>query len=149
MFVPEPQPDRRCFVAYVSLVRNAARLKHRPHVKLIQAMKHQAFGWPFVVGVILVGNTVAADDVKQATRHHASADLVRRTSSLSASATEAVSAATVATNQVRPAIVTNTSAAALPSLPPEVTELRFNEFFRQPIGPRGLEYTEKLRSLEG
>ena len=38
---------------------------------------------------------------------------------------------------------------ALPPLPPGVTELVFNEFFRQPIGPRGLEYTEKLRSLEG
>lgn len=38
---------------------------------------------------------------------------------------------------------------ALPPLPSGVSELKFNEFFRQPIGPRGLEYTDQLRSLEG
>lgn len=38
---------------------------------------------------------------------------------------------------------------ALPPLPPGVSELKFSDFFRQPIGPRGLEYTDQLRSLEG
>jgi hypothetical protein len=57
--------------------------------------------------------------------------------------------------QVVPAdvVVTNSSVAratlALPALPASVTELKFNEFFAQPIGPRGLELTEKLRGLDG
>lgn len=38
---------------------------------------------------------------------------------------------------------------ALPPLPPGVTELKFNEFFRSPTGPRGLELTDTLRRLEG
>jgi hypothetical protein len=37
----------------------------------------------------------------------------------------------------------------LPPPPPGVTDLRFNEFFILPIGPLGLEPTEKLRSLDG
>ena len=35
----------------------------------------------------------------------------------------------------------------LPPLPEGVSELSFNEFFKMPIGPRGLEPTEKLLSL--
>jgi hypothetical protein len=38
---------------------------------------------------------------------------------------------------------------ALPPLPEGVTELRFNEFYKMPVGPRGLEPTEKLLSLRG
>ncbi len=37
----------------------------------------------------------------------------------------------------------------LPSLPSDVTELRFEEFYKSPVGPRGLEPTEKLLSLNG
>lgn len=37
----------------------------------------------------------------------------------------------------------------LPPLPAGVTELKFNEFFVNPVGPRGLEFTEKLRGLDG
>ena len=37
----------------------------------------------------------------------------------------------------------------LPPLPTGVTELKFNEFFVNPVGPRGLELTEKLRGLDG
>lgn len=37
----------------------------------------------------------------------------------------------------------------LPPLPAGVTELKFNEFFVNPVGPRGLELTEKLRGLAG
>ena len=40
-------------------------------------------------------------------------------------------------------------AADLPPVPPGVTELKFSEFFRQPVGSRGLEFTEKARSLDG
>ena len=36
----------------------------------------------------------------------------------------------------------------LPPIPADVTELKFTEFFA-PIGDRGLEYSEKLKSLEG
>ena len=38
---------------------------------------------------------------------------------------------------------------ALPPLPAGVTELKFNEFFVNPVGPRGLELTDKLRGLDG
>jgi hypothetical protein len=41
------------------------------------------------------------------------------------------------------------STNALPPLPPSVGKLKFSKFIRQPIGQRGLEYSEKLRSLEG
>jgi hypothetical protein len=37
----------------------------------------------------------------------------------------------------------------LPPLPAGVEELKFSEFFQQPVGPRGLEYTEKLQRLNG
>jgi len=39
--------------------------------------------------------------------------------------------------------------AELPPLPAGVTDIKFNEFFRQPIGSRGLEFTGKLRGLDG
>jgi hypothetical protein len=37
----------------------------------------------------------------------------------------------------------------LPPPPPGITDLKFNEFFVLPVGPLGLEPTEKLRSLDG
>ncbi len=37
----------------------------------------------------------------------------------------------------------------LPPAPADVTDLSFREFFRSPIGPRGLEPTAKLTSLSG
>ena len=37
----------------------------------------------------------------------------------------------------------------LPRLPKGVAELKFSEFFLRPVGTRGLELTEKLRSLDG
>src|SRR5882672_2473916 len=36
----------------------------------------------------------------------------------------------------------------LPPAPPGVTDLKFSELFK-PIGPRGLEYSDKLRALDG
>jgi hypothetical protein len=120
-------------------------------MKLTQAMKRKNFGRYFLVGVLITGNTVVADDVKLATGQPASADLVRRGSLESlplASATEAAFAATVTTNQL-PLSAEGANPSPLPPLSPDVTELRFSEFFRSPIGPRGLEFTDKLRSLEG
>lgn len=37
----------------------------------------------------------------------------------------------------------------LPPLPPGTTELKFSDFFVTPVGPRGLELTDKLRGLDG
>jgi hypothetical protein len=37
----------------------------------------------------------------------------------------------------------------LPPPPPGVTDIKFREFFKMPIGPQGLEPTEKLISLNG
>jgi len=41
------------------------------------------------------------------------------------------------------------SAAPLPPLPDGVTELKFAEFYKTPVGLRGLEPTDKLRRLAG
>jgi hypothetical protein len=38
---------------------------------------------------------------------------------------------------------------ALPPLPPGVEALEFSEFFKTPVGPRGLELTGRLKSLDG
>ncbi|HEY5894688.1 MAG TPA: hypothetical protein VIT91_15815 [Chthoniobacterales bacterium] len=38
---------------------------------------------------------------------------------------------------------------SLPPAPAGVTDLKFGEFFKSPVGPRGLELTEKLQSLNG
>ena len=46
-------------------------------------------------------------------------------------------------------ITIHATSATLPPLPAGVTELKFNEFFVNPVGPRGLELTEKLRGLDG
>ena len=48
-----------------------------------------------------------------------------------------------------PVTKTTAQSQALPPLPPDVTELRFNEFFKLPVGSFGLEATEKLLSLRG
>jgi hypothetical protein len=37
----------------------------------------------------------------------------------------------------------------LPPLPAGVSELKFDEFFVHPVGPKGLKFTEKLRKLDG
>ena len=41
------------------------------------------------------------------------------------------------------------AAPALPRLPAGVAELKFGDFFVTPVGPRGLELTDKLRQLDG
>jgi hypothetical protein len=51
----------------------------------------------------------------------------------------------------RPASAGNMAqpAPVLPALPDGVAELKFGDFFKTPVGPRGLELTEKLTSLHG
>jgi hypothetical protein len=44
---------------------------------------------------------------------------------------------------------TGTLVFELPPLPAGVTQLDFSDFFRNPVGPRGLELTGKLLKLEG
>jgi hypothetical protein len=41
------------------------------------------------------------------------------------------------------------AAQELPPLPKGVVELKFSEFFASPVGPRGLELTDKLKALDG
>jgi len=112
-------------------------------------MTNKLAGWNIFLGLVLSSNLVVADDVsKNEPKLHANADLTRRATppaSSLASATEAASATTSGTNHQSSTVSTNT----LPPLPAGVTELKFSEIFRQPIGPRGLEFTEKLRSLDG
>lgn len=38
---------------------------------------------------------------------------------------------------------------ALPPLPSGVEELKFSEFFKTPVGPKGLELTDRVNSLDG
>lgn len=40
-------------------------------------------------------------------------------------------------------------APVLPPLPEGVAELKFQDFFQVPVGPRGLELTDKIKSLDG
>lgn len=43
----------------------------------------------------------------------------------------------------------NTPLPELPPLPEGVEELKFAEFFKTPVGPKGLELTDRVRSLDG
>ena len=100
-----------------------------------------------LLGFLLAGSPVVADDADNlASGNQTPGKQDRRVSSvpLHASATDAASATTSNFFASTP-VATN----ALPPLPPGVTELKFSDFFRQPIGPRGLEFTDRLRSLEG
>jgi len=49
----------------------------------------------------------------------------------------------------RPEAKAKETAPSLPAPPAGVTELKFNEFFVNPVGARGLVLTEKLKSLDG
>jgi hypothetical protein len=54
-----------------------------------------------------------------------------------------------ATPAPAPCSATPVTARNLPPLPEGVAELRFADFFKTPVGPRGLELTDRLRSLDG
>jgi len=101
-------------------------------------------GLNFLLGFLLTGSLAVADEVSPIATRNQTTVSPRAVSAIPvhASATGAVSATT---SNINPTLMTNT----LPPLPPGVSELRFNEFFRQPIGPRGVEPTPKLRSLDG
>lgn len=51
--------------------------------------------------------------------------------------------------QPRPSELLRTKVAALPPAPEGVSDLCFDEFFKLPVGPKGLEITERLKSLHG
>lgn len=80
--------------------------------------------------------------------------------SLSAATLPAVEDAATA-RRPRPVPLTSTNApvslsaslaavrAKLPPPPDGVADLAFTEFFQMPVGPRGLEFTDRLRSLDG
>ncbi len=59
--------------------------------------------------------------------------------------TDIANAPLAATPLARPAA----PAVTLPPLPEGVAELRFEDFFKTPVGPRGLELTDRLKALEG
>jgi hypothetical protein len=104
-----------------------------------------------LLGILLTGSPVVAGDESHVTSGDKTpADSIRRVSPvpLPASAKDAASATALIVNQTSGGLRPN-AVATLPPLPPGVSELKFGEFFRWPIGPRGLEYTGKLRSLEG
>ena len=54
-----------------------------------------------------------------------------------------------ASAEAKSSFVENAVVQKIPPLPPGVTELKFSEFFVSPVGPRGLELTAKLLSLNG
>lgn len=58
-----------------------------------------------------------------------------------------------ATAPATPPPAAGTTAPTTPAAPAVATapaaELRFNDFFQMPIGPRGLEFSDKLRGLNG
>jgi len=110
-------------------------------------MMNQPMCLYFLLGALFTGSAVVADDVNHTAIGNKTPVDAWRVPSIQpqASAMDAASATTLTNHITGAAAATNT----LPLLPPGVSELKFNEFFRQPIGPRGLEYTEKLRSLDG
>src|SRR5689334_11922191 len=97
-----------------------------------------------LLGILLAGRSVVADDACPIATGNQTNAHPRRVSAipLEASATDAVSATTSDFNSTTVGQVTN-------ALPPDVSERKLSDFFRQPIGPCGLEYTDRLRSLEG
>jgi|GEM_PF-1800069 len=100
-----------------------------------------------LLGFLLAGSPVVAGDVNNLATGNQTTAETRRVSPAQppAFAKDAASATTSAASRTS----VSTSTNALPPPPPGVTDLKFNDFFRRPIGPRGLEYSDELRSLEG
>jgi hypothetical protein len=51
--------------------------------------------------------------------------------------------------QANAAAAQSATVSSAPPLPAGVVELKFKDFFRMPVGPRGLEMTPKLLALDG
>ncbi|HTD64995.1 MAG TPA: hypothetical protein VK846_00490 [Candidatus Limnocylindria bacterium] len=90
-----------------------------------------------LAGTILAASALADDSHRHdhESAGHAGARRTQTTNALASSA--AITHSASATNQL-----------VLPPLPNGVAELKFADFFK-PIGPRGLEYTDKVRALAG
>jgi hypothetical protein len=79
-----------------------------------------------------------ADDTKPSRRAPKSGD-----------APEASANPPPAPGEARPSQQLRAKVAALPAPPEGVSDLFFDEFFKLPVGPKGLEMTERLTSLDG
>lgn len=79
----------------------------------------------------------------------AAADESRDIASSRTSPTAAISTTATTTTPASKESANLIAPAELPPLPAGVTELKFSEFFKQPVGSRGLEMTDKARSLDG
>jgi len=106
-----------------------------------RAMKNPLVPITCLLAAVLTNSPVRADETKHLATHNETAARTQRT------------IPDLPQTSLRPAHSNVRASAAttnaLPALPPEVTELKFNEFFRQPVGPRGLELTATLRALAG
>jgi hypothetical protein len=110
-------------------------------------MMNQRTPFNFLLGIFLTSCQLVAEEAPPIAKDNATTADSRRVSSVQrhASSVDAALAAPFPSHLIPSATTTNT----LSPLPPGVTELRFGEFFRQPIGPRGLELTDTLRALDG
>ncbi len=108
---------------------------------ICRTMKNLRVPITCLLAVFLTNSSVVADEPKLLATHNESAADTRRT----APDQRQPSSRPADSNVMASAVTTN----ALPPLPPGVVELKFNQFFRQPVGPRGLELTETLRALAG
>lgn len=82
---------------------------------------------------------VAPSALAQETEAAPSTNAIRRTTS---------QPAVLEARASRPTPSDRREAAAIPPAPDGVTDLKFGELFK-PVGPRGLEHSDKLRSLNG
>jgi hypothetical protein len=87
---------------------------------------------------LLLAFSMPADDTKPSRRAPKSGD-----------APEASANPPPAPGEARPSQQLRAKVAALPAPPEGVSDLFFDEFFKLPVGPKGLEMTERLTSLDG
>jgi hypothetical protein len=80
---------------------------------------------------------------------HASEAKPSRRAPKSGDAPEASANPPPASGEARPSQQLRAKVAALPAPPEGVSDLFFDEFFKLPVGPKGLEMTERLTSLDG
>ncbi|HMP82388.1 MAG TPA: hypothetical protein PKA41_06730 [Verrucomicrobiota bacterium] len=102
-------------------------------------------------GILLTGSPAIADDACQTASSNAATARAQHVAipRTPASATDAASATASSCEHAESAAAVTNAVNGFPPLPEGVTELRFGEFFVNPVGPHGLEFTDKLRSLDG
>jgi hypothetical protein len=110
-------------------------------------MRNQSTHFSFLLGILLTGCLVVADETPPIATDKVTTAVAPRVSFVQRAASAAGD--TPATPSPSPFTPSAATTNTLPALPPGVTELKFGEFFRMPIGPRGMELTETLRALDG